>query len=141
MKKQKIKPKKNLIIYIFVYNNLEDFTLVDVKPDEKCGYRALSLQLQGDQEHYNLIRQNIFTYLDKNKEKYENFNFEYEGEIISSTEYIDKIKNNAELMGDLEISACINIYNAVILVFELNDNNESTILNKYGDQISEDKYY
>ena len=42
-------------------------------------------------------------------------------------------------MGDLEISACINIYNDVILVFELNDNNELTILDKYGDQISEDK--
>ena len=58
-----------------------------------------------------------------NKNIYKNIPLELDGKIITSEEYIEKVKNNKFWMGDLEISVIHKIYNAILFLFELNNNN------------------
>ena len=118
--------------------DLSEFEITDVLGDGNCGYRAFALQLYENEEEYQTIRDIIYNFLDRNKNKYKDFNFEYEGNIIDAAEYIAKIKNNYNWMGDLEISACHLIFNACILVFEIDINDKLKLLNSYGN-ISDDK--
>ena len=74
----------------------------------------------------------MYLILNTNKENYANFNFEYNGNIIPPYEYIDKAYNDTEWIGDLEISALINVYDIIIFVFEINNENELILMNRYG---------
>ena len=61
-------------------------------------------------------------------------------EIISSFEYISKIKNNKFSMGDIEIAAGHIVYAATLLLLELNSKNELTLLQTYGNINNNIKY-
>ena len=113
--------------------NKEDFMFIDVLGYGNCSFRAISLQLYGTEEDYDKIRKNVFNFLNANKENYENFNFEYNGNFIPVYEYIDKVYNNTEWIGDLEISALINVYNIIIFEFEIYNENKLILMNRYGD--------
>ena len=112
--------------------NISDFYLQDVAGDGNCGYRCISLQLFGNENHYAKVRESVYNYLNLNREQFDNFNFEYEGNILSSSDYIDKINNDKEWMGELEINAISIIYNVNIIVFQITYNDELQIINKYG---------
>lgn len=114
------------------YDNNE-FHFTNVAGDGNWWYRCVSLQLFGSEDDYNIIRQNVFHYLDKNRTNYSDYNFEYNGNILSNNEYIDTIKDDGEWMGELEITAISIIYNINILVFKITDNDEIYLINKYGD--------
>ena len=85
---QKVKVLNNLCI--------TDFYLQDVGDDGNCGYRCISLQLYGNENEFGKIRDAVYTYLDSNREEFTNYNFEKDGNIITSDKYIDTIKNNDE---------------------------------------------
>ena len=59
---------------------------------------------------------------------YKDIPFELDGKIITSNEYINKIKDNKFWMGDIEIVAVNTIYDATLFLFELSSNNELTLL-------------
>ena len=108
--------------------NKNDFILLDVKSDGNCGYRCISLQLYGEEDKYYIIRENIYNYLTFNKQKFKNIPLELDGKLISSEDYIEKVKQNKFWMGDLEISVLHKIYNSILFLFELNYNNELHLL-------------
>ena len=124
-KEKKGLPDKNYFYTKFKnwenYDNNE-FHFTNVDGDGNCGYRCVSLQLFGSEDDYNIIRQNVFHYLDKNRSNYSDYNFEYNGNILSNNQYIDTIQHDGEWMGELEIIAISIIYNINILVFKITDN-------------------
>ena len=121
--------------------NKEDFMFIVVLGNGNCSFRAISLQLYGTKEEYDKIRKNVFNFLNANKENYANFNFEYNGNIIPAYEYIDKVYNDTEWIGDLEISALINVYDIIIFVFEINNENKLILMNRYGDIENNNKIF
>ena len=113
--------------------DINDYVIEDVISEGNCGYRALSLQLYKTEDKYDSIRKNVYNYLNNNRNQYAHLSFQYNGELISANEYIDKIKNNNEWMGDLEISICSIIYNFYLLLFGISFNDNLSLINKYGD--------
>ena len=71
-----------------------EFYLQNVTGDGNCGYRCISLQIYGTENHNDNIRKEVFNYLDKNRTTYKEYNFEYNNKILNSNDYIDIIKNN-----------------------------------------------
>ena len=139
--------KSGLVDKSFFYNKFEnwekhdknEFYFADVKRDGNCGYRCIALQLFGSEEKYSKIRENVFNYLDNNRSNYNDYNFEYNGNILSSNEYIDIIKKEGEWMGELEIIAISNIYDINIYAFQTNDSDEIYLINKYGNFENQNK--
>ena len=72
-------------------------------------------------------------------ENCENFNFEYNGNFIPVYEFIDKVYNDTEWIGDLEISSLINVYNIIIFEFEIYNENKLVLMNRYGNIESNNK--
>ena len=132
--------KIGLVNKEFFLNNIKenikykqnDFHLEDVEGDGNCGYRCISLQLYGLEDNYHKIRESVYNYLNQNKNLYTDYTFEYNGNIISSDEYIDIIRNNQEWMGELEIITIAHIYDLNIMLFQKNEKDEIYLLNKYG---------
>ena len=75
------------------------FYFVNVEGDGNCGYRCIGLQLFRSEEDHPIIRESVFNFLDINRNNYLSYNLENNGNIISSNEYIDNIKNDGEWMG------------------------------------------
>ena len=94
--------KKGLVNKEYIMNKLKEknifnkneFYLQNVNGDGNCGYRCISLQIYGTENEYASIRKEIFNYLDKNRNIYKEFNFEYNNKILSSNDYINIIKND-----------------------------------------------
>ena len=59
--------------------NISQFYLQDVKGDGNCGYRCISLQLYGNENEYTKIRNDVYSYLNSNRNQFIDFNFEYNG--------------------------------------------------------------
>ena len=139
--------KSGLVDKSFFYNKFEnwekhdknEFYFADVKRDGNCGYRCIALQLFGSEEKYSKIRENVFNYLDNNRSNYNDYNFEYNGNILSSNDYIDIIQKEGEWMGELEIIAISNIYDINIYAFQTNDSDEIYLINKYGNFENQNK--
>ena len=112
--------------------NINDFILQNVKGDGNCGYRAFALQLYGNEEFHNVIRENIYNYLSINRSNYSHLTFQVDNQELSNIEYIENIKNNGFYMGDLEISIIPFLYDAILFVFELHNDTDLILLNIYG---------
>ena len=78
----------------------------------------------------------VYSYLNSNRKEFNNYNFEYDGKIITSDKYIDIIKNNKELTGELEIY----IINKILVFIKKNDI-ELEIINKEKILWAQKEYY
>ena len=117
---------------------ISDFELENVEGDGNCGYRALALQIYGDEECHYKIREDIYNYLKINASHFSELNFQIEGGFVTANEYIEKVKEEGFWMGDLEISIVNKIYEASLYVYELRNDLNLYLLSKYGD-INDDK--
>ena len=106
----------------------DDFIFQKVINDGNCGYRALALQLFGNEEFHNDVRNQIYTYLTLNKSIIPEQNFEINDEIVSNDIYIQNVKNNHFFMGDLELAVINLIYNCTLVVFQLKEHEEDVTL-------------
>ena len=68
------------------------------------------LQLYEDENYHYKIREDIYNYLKLNSSNFSHLNFQIDGSIIGSDEYIEKVKFDGFWMGDLEISVINKIY-------------------------------
>jgi hypothetical protein len=64
------------------------------------------------------LEMQFISYLDSNREEFTNYNFEKDGNIITSDKYIDTIKINGEWMGELEIYALVLYITPILLSLE-----------------------
>ena len=112
---------------------ISSFELEDVEGDGNCGYRALALQLYEDENYHYKIREDIYNYLKLNSSNFSHLNFQIDGSIIGSDEYIEKVKFDGFWMGDLEISVINKIYEATLYIYELREDQNFYLLSKYGD--------
>jgi hypothetical protein len=101
-----------------------DFSFQRVISDGNCGYRALALQLFGNEEFHSDVRNQIYTYLALNKGIIPEQNFEINDIILTNEQYIQYVKNNGFFMGDLELAVINIIYNATLIIFQLRENEE-----------------
>ena len=60
---------------------------------------------------------------------------------VTEKEYIEKIKDDGLLMGDLEISVINKIYEATLYVYELRSDLNIYLLSKYGDINDDNKLF
>ena len=108
----------------------KDFYMSNVKYDANSGYRALSLQIFGNEENHREIRKAIYTCLLNNKQSISRYYFERDGKIISGDNYLKYVKVENEPIGDLEISALSFLFNAEMYLFELRDDGKIYLLNE-----------
>jgi len=106
----------------------DDFVFQNVINDGNCGYRALALQLFGNEDYHSDVRNQIYTYLTLNKGNIPEQNFEIDDVTVSNEQYIQNIKNNHFFMGDLELAVINLIYNCTLVVFQLKEHEEDVSL-------------
>ena len=94
------------------------FKFKDVEGDGNCGYRAIAIQLLGNEEYHNIIRCDVYNYLKLNKEQFAELIYEVNGEQLNAENYIEKVKNPGFWMGDLELSVINKIYDVNFYLFE-----------------------
>ena len=79
-------------------------------------------------------------YLNNNINYYKDYYIIYNNEIISADLYIPHIREDRTWMGDIEISIIYKIYDCVMYVFELTNNNTTlNLINIYGTDDNADK--
>jgi len=106
----------------------DDFIFQKVISDGNCGYRALALQIYGNEDYHSDIRNQIYTYLTLNKGNIPEQNFEINDITVTNEQYIQNIKNNNFFMGDLELAVISIIYNATLIVFQMREHEEDISL-------------
>ena len=119
--------------------SLFEFSTVD--DDRNSGYRALSLQIFGNEDNHNEIRKAIYTCVLNNKNKIMKYNFQKHRTILSGEDYIKIIKTHDELIGDFEVKTFSFLFNAEILVFELKADNKLYLISEHPklDEIDKNK--
>ena len=131
-------PNKDFFInkYLNNYNNIlynpYDYKYQDVKDDGNCGYRCIALQLLGNEEFHNDIRMDVYNFLRSNKENFTHLTFQIDGVEVKADEYIEHIKNPGFEMGDLELYVMNIIYNAILFIFQLKDEDELSLIHIKG---------
>ena len=122
--------------YLNNYNNIlynpYDYKYQEVKDDGNGGYRCIALQLFGNEEFHNDIRMDVYNFLHHNKENFTHLTFQVEGKEVTSEEYIEHIKEPGFEMGDLELYVMNLIYNAILFIFQLKDEDELTLIHIKG---------
>ena len=74
-------PNREYFVNIINNNNVSNiyskdyFKFQEVNVDGNCGYRAIALQIYGNENNYYIIRKNVYEYLNINKKHYSNLNF------------------------------------------------------------------
>ena len=108
----------------------KDFYISNVGWDGNSGYRALSLQIFGNEENYKEIRRAIYTCLANNRENISKYYFERDGKAISGDQYLKYVKMDNESIGDLEVAALEFLFNAEIFLFQLREDGKIYLLNE-----------
>ena len=106
-----------------------DFSTVD--EDRNSGYRALSLQIFGNEDNHNEIRKAIYTCCLNNKNKIAKYNFQKHRTILTGEEYLRIIKTNDELLGDFEVKTFSFLFNAEIFIFELKEDKRLYLISEH----------
>jgi len=121
----------------------KDFYISNVTWDGNSGYRALALQIFGNEENYREIRRAIYTCLANNKENISKFFFERDGKALSGDEYLKYVKMDNEEIGDLEVATLEFLFNAEIFLFQLREDGKIYLLNEIDriDDKEEDKIF
>ena len=131
-------PNKEYFItkYVNNYNNIlynpYDYKYQDVKGDGNGGYRCIALQLLGNEDFHNDIRMDVYNFLHHNLGNFTHLTFQIEGKEVTAEEYIENIKNPGFEMGDLELYVINLIYNAILFIFQLKDEDELTLIHIKG---------
>ena len=131
-------PNKEYFIskYVNNYNNIlynpYDYKYQDVKDDGNGGYRCIALQLLGNEDFHNDIRMDVYNFLHHNKDNFTHLTFQIDGKEVTAGEYIENIKNPGFEMGDLELYVMNLIYNAILFIFQLKDEDELSLIHIKG---------
>ena len=133
---KKIKEKKD-DLFGLDYNA---FQLSTVEEDRNSGYRALSLQIFGNEKNHNEIRKAIFTCCLNNRDKLSKYKFQKHRTVLNGEDYLRIIKTNEELLGDFELKAFSFLFNAEVFVFELKDDKRLYLISEHKlDEIDKSK--
>lgn len=89
--------------------------------------------MYSNEQNHNIARRDIYEYLNINIENFSELNFEVNGRLINTKNYIEYIKDNQFWMGDLEISVVSTLYDAVFYVFKQKEENLPHLLSAKGD--------
>ena len=104
--KQEIKFRQNI-------SNIQ-FLIKDTKRDGNCMFRAISDQVYGTEEKFNLIRQKCMDYILLEKDFFEEF---IEGGKNFFDEYINLKRKNGVWGDDIELQALSELYNRPIEIY------------------------
>ena len=67
----------------------KDYIFRDVDKDGNCGYRALAVQLYCNENYFSNIRDNVYNYINLNKEQYKNLNLYF---LVNLLQLINMLK-------------------------------------------------
>ena len=118
-----------------------EFISINIKGDDNCGYRAISLQLYGIEEMQAIIKKKIYEYLKDHILLYKNEYIYYENLIIEIPDYIELIKNDGVWIDDLEISTINKIYNVCLMIFKEINSTHIEYVNTLGELHSNDNIF
>jgi OTU domain-containing protein 3 len=85
-----------------------------VEGDGNCLFRALALQLWGDESLWHRSREEIVDYIKEHREHFECFIEDDE----SFEGYVERMSTSAEWGGNQEIFAAVQLYNVDVTIFQ-----------------------
>eukprot|EP01080_Neovahlkampfia_damariscottae_P001729 gene1729-498_t len=90
-------------------------SIKNIHGDGNCLFRSVSDQIEKDQEKYPNVRHKTVNFIKTNRENFEPFIYDETFE-----EYIDRMKQDGEWGGNLELQAISNAYQKNIKVYQYN---------------------
>ena len=109
-----------------------EIILENVTGDGNCYYRTISHFLFGMQDYHDLIRIDLYNYINNKREELVKNNpyVDYFGTLYHIDDYINLIKQNKFYAGDLEVTQSPHCFNINIAVYSFDSNT-----NKYNHQV------